>query len=53
MLSTILTGIQRMGANKQAIESLAPKINYLFEVLRAPISEDDAEEDVRRRELGR
>ena len=53
MLSTILTGIQRMGANKQAIESLAPRIKHLSEMLCAPIAKDDAEEEARRRELER
>ena len=52
MLSTMLTGTQRTMANKQAIESLAPRVKGLSDLLCTPVSEDDAREAVRRKELG-
>ena len=44
---------QRTKANKQAIESLAPRIKALSASLCAPASEGDANEEPRRKELGR
>ena len=37
-----------MKANKEAIESLAPRVNFLAESLCAPTSEDDIREKSRR-----
>ena len=51
MLSTMLISTQRMGVNKQAIESLAPRVKHISEMLCTPISEGDAKEEMRRREL--
>jgi hypothetical protein len=44
---------QRTRANKQAIESLAPRIKALSASLCAPASKGDANEEPRRKELGR
>jgi hypothetical protein len=44
---------QRTKANKQAIESLAPRIKALSASLCAPASGGDANEEPRRKELGR
>ena len=43
---------QRTKANRQAIEALAPRVNALSASLYAPLSEGDAKEDARRKELG-
>ena len=51
MLSIILTSTQRTEENKQAIESLAPRIKALSDSLCAPASEDDSGEEVRRKKL--
>ena len=51
MLSMMLTSTQRTKANKQAIESLAPRIKALSDSLCTPIPEDDAGEEARRKEL--
>ena len=42
---------QRTEANKQAIESLAPRVKTLVELLCAPVSEDDRGEQDRRMKL--
>ena len=42
---------QRMKANKQAIESLAPRVKALAESLCAPVSEGDIREESRRKIL--
>jgi hypothetical protein len=43
---------QRTKANKQAIESLAPRVKALSASLCAPVSEGDTQEGMRREELG-
>ena len=40
-----------MKGNKQAIESLAPRIRALAESLCKPVSEDDVDEQERRQKL--
>jgi len=44
---------QRTKANKQAIESLAPRVKALSASLCAPVSEGDDKEGMRRKELER
>ena len=44
-------GPQRTKANKQAIESLAPRVEELAERLCKPVSEDDVKEQERRMRL--
>ena len=51
-LSTTLTGSQRTKANNQTIESLAPRVKALAELLCAPVSEGDVKEQERRKKLG-
>jgi len=51
ILCTILIINQRTKANKQAIESLAPRVKALSDLLCVPVSDDDAGEKVRRKEL--
>jgi hypothetical protein len=51
-LSTTLTVPQRTKANKEAIESLAPRVKALAESLCKPVSEGDVKERERRREVG-
>lgn len=46
-----LMGTQRTKANKQAIESLAPRVKALSDSLCTPVSEDDVREEMRRNEL--
>ena len=48
---TILTASQRMKENNQAIESLAPRVKRLAELLCAPIVEGDTKEQDRRNKL--
>ena len=48
-----LLASQRMKANEQAIESLAPRINAVSALLRTPASGGDVREQLRRRELKR
>jgi hypothetical protein len=48
----LLQALQRMKANKQAIESLAPRVKVLAESLCAPVSEGDTREESRRKALG-
>ena len=43
--------LQRTKANKQAIESLAPRVRALAESIRKPVSEGDAKEQERRQKL--
>ena len=43
---------QRAKANRQAIESLTPRIKVLSASLCAPVSKGNAKEDMRRKELG-
>jgi hypothetical protein len=43
---------QRTKANKQAIESLAPRVKALSASLCAPVSKGDTQEGTRRRQLG-
>jgi len=50
-LSTTLTVPQRTKANKEAIESLAPKVEALAESLCAPVPRDDTNEQERRKKL--
>jgi len=52
-LSATLTGAQQTKANKQMIESVAPRVKALAELLCAPVSEGDAKEQERRKELER
>jgi len=49
----ILTGAQRTKANKQAIESLAPRVKALDELLCAPVLKGDVKEQERRKRLER
>ena len=49
--STVLTMSQRTKANKETIESLAPRVKKLAEVLLAPIVEGDTKEQDRRKKL--
>ena len=44
---------QRTNANKQAIESLAPRVKMLAERLREPVPEGDIKEGARRKRLER
>ena len=44
---------KRAQGNKQTVEWLAPRVKLLAELLCAPVSEDDAQEDSRRKELKR
>ena len=44
---------QRTKANRQAIESLAPRIEELAKLLSAPVPENDTNEKERRNKLGR
>jgi hypothetical protein len=44
---------QRMKGNKQAIESLAPRVEALSASLCTPVSKGDAKEETRRKELER
>lgn len=44
---------QRTKANRQAIESLAPRIEELTKLLSAPVPEHDINEGERRNRLGR
>ena len=50
-LSVALTCPQRTQANKQAIESLAPRVKELAERLCEPVNESDVKEGERRRRL--
>jgi len=50
-LHTVLTVSQQTKANKQAIESLAPRVKALAESLCAPVSEGDIKEGLRRKTL--
>ena len=50
-LSVTLTAPQRTKANKQAIESLAPRVQELAEWLCEPVDEGDVEEKERRMRL--
>ena len=50
-LSVTLMCVQRTKANKQAIESLAPRVKELSERLCEPIGEDDVKERERRTRL--
>jgi hypothetical protein len=53
-LSTTLTrGPQRTKANKQAIESLAPRVKTLSASLCTPVSKGNIKEEARRKELER
>ena len=52
-LSVILTWLQRTKANKQAIESLAPRVKELAERLCEPVNEGDVKEQERRTRLER
>jgi len=45
--------LQRTKANKQTIESLAPRVKALADLLCSPVSEDDIEEESRRNILER
>lgn len=51
-LSAILISAQRTKANKQAIESLAPRVRALADLLCKPVSDDDEGEGERRQKLG-
>ena len=51
--SVILTCSQRTKANKQAIESLAPRVKQLAERLCEPVNESDVKEGERRTRLER
>ena len=42
---------QRMKANRQAVESLAPRVKALSASLCAPVSKGDTKEDTRRKKL--
>jgi hypothetical protein len=44
---------QRMKANKESLEHLAPRVHKLAEFLCAPIGEGDTKEQDRRDQLGR
>jgi hypothetical protein len=44
---------QRMKANRQAVESLAPRVKALSASLCAPVSKGDTKEDTRRKKLER
>ena len=48
-----LTSPQQTKANKQAIESLAPRVGELAERLCEPVNEGDVKEGERRRRLER
>ena len=50
-ISTTLTGTQRTKANRQAIESLAPRVKALDELLCEPVPEVDVKEQERRKRL--
>ena len=50
-LPTTLTGVQQTKANKQAIESLAPRVGELAELLCKPVPESDVKERERRKRL--
>ena len=50
-ISTTLTGAQRTKANKQAIESLAPRVKTLDELLCAPVPKGDTKEQESRKRL--
>jgi len=49
----ILTGAQRTKANKQAIESLAPRVKALDGSVCAPVPKGDVKEQERRKKLER
>jgi len=51
MLSATLTGTQRTKANKQMIESLAPRVRALAELLCSPVPKGDVKEKGRRKRL--
>ena len=51
--SWLLLVLQRTKANKQAIESLAPRVKALAESLCTPVSEGDTREESRRKALER
>lgn len=53
ILSQCLQVSQRANANKQAIESLAPRVKSLANTLCTPVPEGDAKEESRRKILGR
>ena len=46
-----LESFQRAQGNKQAIESLAPRVKSLAELLCIPVSEGDTKEELRRNKL--